>query len=55
MTFQKAKALFCELFRFDPKDKPEAAEAWCIFIDSLHRDGKITDQQVQSWNNPFYS
>jgi hypothetical protein len=55
MTFNKAKQLFAERFRFDPEDKPAAGEAWCIFIDSLHREGKITDQQVQCWNNPFYS
>jgi hypothetical protein len=55
MTFNKAKQLFAERFRFDPEDKPAAGEAWCIFIDSLHREGKITNQQVQCWNNPFYS
>lgn len=55
MTFQKAKTLFAERFRFDLKDRPEAAEAWCIFIDILHCEGKITDQQVQSWDNPFHN
>ena len=55
MTFNKAKKLFAERFRFDPKDKPEAGEAWCIFIDSLHREGHITDRQVQSWDNPFHN
>jgi len=23
------------------------------FIDALHRDGEITDKQVNSWTNPF--
>jgi hypothetical protein len=23
------------------------------FIDTLHRDGEITDRQVNSWTNPF--
>jgi len=55
MTFQEAKTLFDERFSFDPEDKPEASQAWCIFIDSLHRDGHITDQQVRCWDNPFYS
>lgn len=54
MTFQKAKALFNERFWFDKKDGPEAAQAWCIFIDTLHRDGKITTEQVRSWVNPFH-
>jgi len=55
MTFQEAKTLFDERFNFDLGDGPEASQAWCIFIDSLHREGKITNQQVQCWNNPFYS
>jgi len=55
MTFIQAKKLFAERFTFDSHDKPAAGEAWCIFIDSLHRDGQITDRQVQSWDNPFYS
>jgi hypothetical protein len=55
MTFDKAKRLFAERFKFEPEDKPAAGEAWCIFIDSLHREGKITDQQVQCWGNPFYT
>jgi hypothetical protein len=55
MTFQKAKALFDERFNFDPRDRPEASQAWCIFIDSLYREGKITDQQVRCWDNPFYT
>jgi hypothetical protein len=55
MTFNQAKKLFAERFRFDPKDKPAAGQAWCIFIDALHCEGKITDRQVQSWDNPFYN
>jgi len=55
MNKSLAKRLFNERFRFDPQDKPEAAEAWCIFIDTLHRDGRITDHQAQSWDNPFYT
>jgi hypothetical protein len=55
MTFQTAKKLFDERFRFDPDDKPEACQAWYVFIDSLHREGRITDQQVQSWHNPFHT
>jgi hypothetical protein len=55
MTYQQAQKLFKERFTFLPTDKPDACEAWCIFIDTLHRDGQITDKQVQSWDNPFHS
>lgn len=54
MNYREAKRLFDERFTFDPKDKAEASQAWCIFIDTLHRDGQITDNQVQSWQNPFH-
>ncbi len=53
MTYKQAKQQFNQQFTFDKTDKPAAREAWCIFIDCLHRDGSITDQQVQSWDNPF--
>jgi len=36
------------------KDKPSLGQAWCMYIDSLHREGYITDRQVQNWSNPFY-
>jgi hypothetical protein len=28
-------------------------EDWNNFIDTLHRDGLITDKQVNNWSNPF--
>ena len=28
--------------------------AFVQFIDSLHKDGQITDKQAFSWENPFY-
>ena len=28
-------------------------QAWLAFIDSLHRDGLVTDKQVNNWTNPF--
>ena len=37
------------------KDKPALGQAWSLYIDLLHRDGYITDRQVQNWSNPFYS
>lgn len=35
-------------------DKPAKGEAWCMYVDHLHREGKITDKQAQNWDNPFY-
>ena len=34
-------------------DRTMKREAWLNFIDSLHRDGLVTDKQVNTWNNPF--
>lgn len=28
-------------------------QAFVDFIDTLHRDGEITDRQANSWTNPF--
>lgn len=54
MTFNQAKKEFRKNFLFDKTDKPAAGQAWCLFVDSLHREGRITDRQVNSWGNPFY-
>lgn len=54
MNYSAAKQAFQKVFRFDPKDKPEAGQAWCLFIDTLYREGKITSRQVQNWDNPYY-
>jgi hypothetical protein len=53
MNLKQAKQQFRQQFVFDKTDKPAAGQAWCIFIDCLHRDGSITDSQVQSWPNPY--
>lgn len=34
-------------------DKIALREAWNCFTDRLHRDGYITDYQVNNWTNPF--
>jgi len=34
-------------------DRTMKREAWFNFIDSLHRDGLVTDKQVNTWSNPF--
>lgn len=33
-------------------DKPMRREAWNDYTDMLHRDGLITDHQVQTWTHP---
>jgi hypothetical protein len=33
-------------------DKPMRAEAWSGYVDSLHRDGRITDTQAQNFDLP---
>jgi hypothetical protein len=45
----------CIKFRC-PEHKNDVAakrQAFVNFIDTLHRDGEITDRQVNSWSNPF--
>tara|TARA_Y100000004_G_C8592237_1_gene276969 strand:+ start:90 stop:278 length:189 start_codon:yes stop_codon:yes gene_type:complete len=34
-------------------DKTMMREDWNNYIDGLHRDGCITDYQVNNWSNPF--
>ena len=34
-------------------DKVMMREEWNNHIDSLHKDGLITDYQVNNWSNPF--
>lgn len=33
-------------------DYPAWRQAWHFYIDDLHRRGRITDKQVNSWGNP---
>ena len=28
-------------------------EAWNNFVDSLNKDGQVTDHQAFTWSNPF--
>ena len=39
-----------QMYRNDPIAK---REAFNNFLDSLHRDGLITDHQVNNWSNPY--
>jgi hypothetical protein len=55
-TVTKAQALteFRECVgRSYDQDSIMKREAWNNFIDSFHRDGLITDKQVNTWTNPF--
>lgn len=51
MTQQEARKYFNRYIKPEiPKnDKPAINEAWGIYIDSLNRDGTITDKQYHSW------
>ena len=40
--------------RISKNDKPAIGMSWNVFTDMLHRDGYITDWQVNNWTNPFY-
>jgi len=33
-------------------DYPMRRESWGMFVDSLHRDGRITDKQYDEWRAP---
>lgn len=39
--------------QFGMNDVPALRQAWNDYTDGLHRDGRITDYQVNHWNNPF--
>lgn len=51
MTQRDAREYFDEYIKPSvPKgDIPALDEAWGFYIDSLHRDGKITDKQYNNW------
>jgi hypothetical protein len=55
-TVTKAQALseFRECVgRSYDDDRIMKREAWNHFIDSLHRDGLVSDRQYTHWSNPF--
>lgn len=33
-------------------DYPARCESWSNYVDSLHREGDLTDRQVQEWVQP---
>lgn len=34
-------------------DRCAVKESWSYYTDSLHRDGEISDWQVNNWTSPF--
>jgi len=34
------------------RDVPAAQERWSLILDALHREGMISDHQVQNWDQP---
>ena len=36
-----------------PNDKPYNRQLWSDVKDGLHKDGQITDKQVESWVYPY--
>lgn len=52
--FKSGSILFCECGNIKPRySKNEVAYGWTLFIDTLHRERKITDKQVNEWKNPW--
>jgi len=35
------------------KDIPARRYEWSTFVDSLQKDGQITENQAHNWDNPF--
>ena len=35
-------------------DKITLRECWNNYVDSLNKDGLVTDKQARTWTNPFH-
>lgn len=53
LTKAEAIKAFREAYRPVRGDRVANFEAWADFTDHLHRDGCISDSQVNSWANPY--
>lgn len=55
MTKQQALAFFKDsiLPSIPSNDTPWKCEAWNDYVDSLQKDGSITEKQASTWVNPF--
>jgi hypothetical protein len=54
MNKAQAKSEFCEVFLAHIRrgDAPALAEAWNNYTDSLHKEGRITLRQYDTWGHP---
>jgi len=34
-------------------DKPARSQEWCNYVDSLQKSGVITQEQADTWSNPY--
>lgn len=48
-TFARIKEVEDQLGR---PDLPLRRELWSVYVDTLHRDGQITDWQANNWGQP---
>lgn len=60
MTKQQAIAQFHDLWMAESHYNPDIQGdtimkriAWNYFVDSLNKDGYVTDSQAFNWSNPF--
>lgn len=56
MTKKQAEQQFKELFKevLQSNDKPLKRMTWNDFIDSLNKNGQITDKQATTWTQPKF-
>jgi hypothetical protein len=54
MTYRQALKTFRRdiASRIPRGDKPACREAWNNWTDSLHKDGRITSRQYDTWSGP---
>jgi hypothetical protein len=49
----KAHILPAILKEFGPYDRPALRESWNVFTDYLHKEGKISDKQYNTWTSIY--
>lgn len=56
LTKKQAETLFKETHKtsLNTNDIPLKRMLWNDFTDALHKDGKITDTQVDTWSQPAF-
>ena len=56
MTYREAVKQFKREYRYlyiNKVDYWQAQQEWTFFVDSLNRNGEITDKQASTWSTPF--